>query len=566
MPACVSVTLLALAGAAFARNPFAAEAGAWPAFVDRFIEAHLEANPAFAVDAGRHEFDGRLPDWSRAGIEREIGRLRAAQDDAAAFDATALTAAQRFEREHLLALIDRRLFWLASALWPYRNPLFYADQLDPNVYVTRPYAPLAERMRAYVAYAKRVPEAARQIRENLRTPLPRSYVDVARISFGGLARYYEHDVKRVFGAVEDPGLQAEFAAANDAAAEAMRALDAWFATLEAEATEEFAIGAERFREMLRATERVVTPLEELERIGRGDMDRNLRALDDACARFAPGAPVAACIARAQDAKPAGGPVAAARRQLDDLRTFLVEADLVGIPGGTQAGVEESPPYKRWNAAYIDIPGPYDAGLPAVYYIAPPDPAWSAAEQAAYVPGRADLLFTSVHEVWPGHFLQFLHTNRLGSPLARLFVGYASAEGWAHYGEELMWEAGLGAGDPETHIGQLRNALLRNARFLAAIGLHRGTMTRAEAERLFESEAFQDPATARQQAARGTFDPAYLNYTLGKLMIRKLRDDWTASRGGRRAWRAFHDAFLGHGGAPIPLVRAAMLGPDAGPPL
>jgi uncharacterized protein (DUF885 family) len=166
-------------------------------------------------------------------------------------------------------------------------------------------------------------------------------------------------------------------------------------------------------------------------------------------------------------------------------------------------------------------------------------------------------------VWPGHFLQFLHSNRSQSKFGQIFVGYAFAEGWAHYAEEMMWEAGLGSGDPETHIGQLQNALLRNARFLSAIGLHARGMTTQASEKLFLEETYQDAATARQQAARGTFDPAYLNYTLGKLMIRRLRDDWTASRGGKAAWKQFHDAFLSYGGPPVPLVRKAMMGANAG---
>jgi uncharacterized protein (DUF885 family) len=202
----------------------------------------------------------------------------------------------------------------------------------------------------------------------------------------------------------------------------------------------------------------------------------------------------------------------------------------------------------------------------VYYIAPPNPEWSAEERQAYLPGVTDLLFVSVHEVWPGHFLQYLHANRSSSKFGQVFVGYAFAEGWAHYAEELMWEAGLHEGDSETHIGMLLNALLRDARYLSAIGLHTGGMTVEESERMFREKAFQDPGNARQQAVRGTFDPAYLNYTLGKLIIRKLREEWTSRRGGPDAWFDFHNKFLSYGGPPIPLVRAQMLGPQAGPPL
>lgn len=180
-------------------------------------------------------------------------------------------------------------------------------------------------------------------------------------------------------------------------------------------------------------------------------------------------------------------------------------------------------------------------------------------QEAFIPGKKDLLFTSIHEVMPGHFLQFLHANRSPSLFGRVFVGYAFAEGWAHYTEEMMWEAGLNEGDPETQIGQLSNALLRNCRYLSAIRLHSGRMTQEQSEQMFREECYQDEGNARQQAARGTYDPAYLNYTMGKLLIRKLRADWTASRGGRAAWKAFHDEFLSYGGPPIPLVRQQMMG-------
>ena len=169
----------------------------------------------------------------------------------------------------------------------------------------------------------------------------------------------------------------------------------------------------------------------------------------------------------------------------------------------------------------------------------------------------------MHEVWPGHFLQFLHANRSPSKFGEVFVGYAFAEGWAHYTEEMMWEAGLGNGDPEIHIGQLIEALLRNVRFLSAIGLHTGGMMVADSEKMFREKGYQDAGNARQQAVRGTFDPAYLNYTMGKLIIKKLREDWTASRGGRKAWKEFHDEFLKYGGPPIPLVRKAMLGGEKG---
>jgi hypothetical protein len=363
--------------------------------------------------------------------------------------------------------------------------------------------------------------------------------------------------------VRDPALQAELTRAIEPAAQAMQDLADWIQSGAPQATENFALGPAKFAEMLRMTERVTTPLAELEKVGRADLERNLTALKQTCAGYLPGATIEACVAKVNDDKPAGGAVEGARAQLGMLRQFIVDQNLVGIPGPEQALVAEAPPYQRSNSAYIDIPGPYDKGMPSVYYIAPPDPSWSKADQDAYTPGKSILLFTSVHEVWPGHFVQFLHANRSPSKFGQLFVGYAYAEGWAHYAEEMMWEAGLGNGAPEVHIGQLSDALLRNVRFLCAIGMHTQGMSMTSCEAMFREQAYQDPGSARQQAARGTYDPAYLNYTMGKLMIRKLRADWTANRGGRAAWRAFHDRFLSFGGPPIPLVREQMLGTTQG---
>ena len=540
-----------------------AASAAWDAYANEFLESYFVAQPGTAVWAGRHEFDGKLPDWSTAAIKREIRRLHAERDRTASFPNEALDARQRFERDHLMTQIDDDLFWQESLEWPFRSPGYYGFALEPDVYVAREYAPLPERLRAYTRYASSIPVAAEQIRANLRTPMPRTYVQLGHIIFGGLAVFYENDTPGIFAAVTDAQLQADFRAANAGAIKAMKDLDAWFTQQEAGATDTFALGADKFGEMLRATERVDVPLAQLKGIAERDLQRNLAALRESCAAFASGQTIAACIAKTQANKAPGSPVDTARTQLAGLKAFIENKQLVSIPGPEQARVEESPPYARWNLAQIRTPGPYEKNLPSIYQIAPPDPKWSQAERDAYIPGRMDLLFISVHEVWPGHFLQNMHARRSSSKLGQVFASYAFNEGWAHYVEEMMWEAGLGDGDPETHIGQLVNALLRNVRLLSAIGMHTGTMTVSESEKMFLEQAYQSAGSARQQAARGTFDPGYGNYTIGKLMIMKLREDWTATRGGRAAWKDFHDELLKYGSPPIPLLRKAMLGGDAG---
>ncbi|MBK6703437.1 MAG: DUF885 domain-containing protein [Caulobacteraceae bacterium] len=537
------------------------DAGArWNAFQDNFINRSFELDPTFGAGQGKHEYDGRLPDWSEAGLTAAIEFLKTSITDAESF--TGLNAAQTYQRDYLVAVARRNLFWLEAADQPHTNPAFYSGSLSPSMYVARPYAAADVRLRGYIQYLRAVPTAAQQIRANLRTPMPLPFINYGRSAFGGLAEYYLGDGKAAFAEVNDAELQSQLTEASAAAATAMTDLSNWLESLRPTATNDFALGAELFSQMLRDTEMVDIPLEELERIGREDLARNQQAMREACAQFAPGATVPQCMSRMGAHKPEGGAVPGARAQLAGLRQFIADHNLVTIPGTEEAQVEESPPFNRQNFAYIDIPGPYETNLPSVYYIAPPDPTWPAQVQRDFVPGEAELLFVSVHEVWPGHFLNFLHANRSENQFGRVFVGYAYAEGWAHYTEEMMWDAGLGDGSAEIHVGQISNALRRDCRFLSAILMHTGRMTQDQSREMFVNECYQDEGNARQQAARGTYDPAYLNYTMGKLLIRRLREDWTATRGGREGWHDFHDQFLSYGGPPIPLVRQQMMGGEA----
>ncbi|MGZ8997924.1 MAG: DUF885 domain-containing protein, partial [Allosphingosinicella sp.] len=418
--------------------------------------------------------------------------------------------------------------------------------LDPNVYLAREYADLPTRMRATINFLRAVPGAAANIRANLRMPMPTTFINYAASSFGGYATYYENDVRNAFVGVNDAGLQSELATASANAGAAMRDLQGWMNSNSGTATNAFALGAERFGRLLLETEGVDTPIAELIRIGEEDLDRNLAAVTAACAQFAPGATIATCIGTLAAHRPADGPVAAATRQIGEARNFVLAHDLVTIPGNEQVLVRPSPPY-RAGVIYIDPPGPFETGVPSIYYI----PANSGISEAA-------LLFTTVHEAMPGHFVQFLHANRAPSIVGRLFVTSGFAEGWAHYAEEMMSDDGFG-GTAEARLGLLLNSLLRNCRYLASIGMHAQGMSLAQAQAMFQQRCFQDPGTAAAQAARGTFDPNYLNYTMNKLLIRRLRADWTASRGGRTAWKAFHDQLLSYGGPPVPLVRSAMMG-------
>ena len=539
-------------------------AESWDGFMEQFLDTYFEMNPTFAVGQGKHEFDGQLPDWSDAGLQAQIDMRKDIIARAEAVDPASLSEADAFERQYFINTMEGELFWLEEADDPHKNPAFYIGTLSPSVYVARPYADLETRMKAFIEYAKNVPAAAEQAKANLELPMPNTYVKLGTAGFNGLADFYENGAREAFADVENDALHAEYDVVVEKASAAMREV-ADYIESQPGTEDGYALGPEKFADMVRLTEGVDISLEELEAIGRADLKANQDAMAAACAEFAPGGSITDCMDKMAANKPEGGPVQEAREQLPPLKQFLIEKDIVSIPGEEEALVEESPPFNRQNSAYISIPGPYEVGMPSVYYISPPDPEWDEATRAAYIPGKMDLLGTSIHEVWPGHFLNFLHANRSDSVFGQMFVGYAFAEGWAHYTEEMMLDAGLHDGDAETKVGQLTNALLRNCRYLSAIGLHTQGWSVDDSYELFRKECYIDKGNATQQAARGTYDPAYLNYTMGKLMIRKLRDDWVAANypgaAGTEGWKAFHDEFLSYGGPHIPQVRQTMMGED-----
>ncbi len=555
----------------------------WQEAANGFVQSYFAAQPFFAAQAGKHDYDGQLPDVSEHGLRREVARLHEERDRIAKIDPAPLLPNERFDREYLLSVADRDLYWLEKAHYPSSNPYWYVGNLDPDLYLSRNYAPLDVRLKAYIKYARNVPKMAKDIQDNLKGPLPRTYVELGISNFGGYVDFYKKDVTPVFASVSDPALQKDLADADENASNAMANLRDYLIGLRKTANDKFPLGKDLYAQMVKDTEEVDVPIEQIEAAGRADLQRNTDMLKSECATYLPKGSLAACVAKMDAKKPSEGTLEAARRQLTLLKDFVQKNNVASIPVDQQALVAEAPPYNRENAAFIQVPGPYENGVTATYNIAPPNPKWTKAEQAEYIPSEATLLFTSVHEVWPGHFLQFLHSNSNPDKLEALWVGYAFAEGWAHYAEEMMWEEGLGKGDSEMHIGQLRDALLRDVRLLSSIGLQTEGMTVAQSEKMFREQAFQDPGNARQQAARGTYDPAYLNYTLGKLMIRKLRTDWIAkmrASGGAAApaamtqtaaapgaaagddqalWHDFHDKFLSYGGPPIPLLRKEMMG-------
>jgi uncharacterized protein (DUF885 family) len=550
-----------------AAAPLPSPQARFDAAVETFYWAHLDFRPHTGVELGHHQYDGQLPDNSAAALAAEVKRLRQALATFQAIPADRLSDASRIDREVLLAEIRGELIDL-DAILPYaNNPMVYLIPLNLVPYISRDYAPLPDRARAIGALCREAPAYLKVAQDNLVPAMPRSFIETALMQVDGMIAFARDDIRRAMSGL-DAAAGDELEGGLALCEQALTGFRAFLVERQAQATDAFALGPELFLRMLADKEGIEIDLARLEQIAAADLDRNTRALEEAARAIGKRQPVRKVLAKVNaDKPPAKKILAVATDQAAEMRKFLVDKAIVTIPSEDAAEVTESPPFMRWNFAFLDGAGVFETRpLPSFYYISPPDPKWSKAVQRAYIPSRADLLFTTIHELWPGHFLHALHTKRVESRVLKSFCSYSMSEGWAHYTEEMMWEAGVGGGDPRVHIGQLLNALHRNARFLSAIGLHARQMTVEQSAALFVEKGFADEATARQQAVRGTFDPGYLNYTVGKLMIRKLREDWKAKVGEKFSLQAFHDTFLSYGCAPIPVIRRAMLGDDAGPPL
>ena len=539
----------------------------WPSLADRVWRQQLAAHPQRGVVLGLHQYDGRLAPADAGSLKQEVSRLQLAESRLLAVRAAALPARHRLERDALLIQVRGDRFRLEELRSPWRDPTSYLPPLELADYISRPYDKASARARAIAALCRTSPSLIAAAKANLEPQLPRVLVTRALQQLEGMLSFADSEVPAALAELPSAAaaeLRAGLAAYRGALADYRAFLQARLPT----ADENFALGEQRLLGMLAATQGLSVDLGTLERLARDDLARNSRAMAEAARAIDPSRSTAEVVAQVSADKPAADRVLdLAAEQLGYLRQLVSQHGLVSLPHSVPIHPCPTPSFLRWNFACIDAAGPFEPRpLAARFYLSPPDPAWPAARQRAYLLSRADLLFTAAHEVWPGHFLAFLHLRQQPSPILKSFIVSSVAEGWAHCAEELLWEQALSV-DARLHIGQLKLALLRNVRFIVAIGLHVRGMSVDRAAGLFEELAFADPATARQQAERGAFDPMFLAYTLGKLAVRKLRDDWRAQVGPHRSLRELHDALLAIGPAPsLPAIRRELLGERSGPVL
>lgn len=550
------------------------------ALAERAIREHWDFLPTAGSRIGRHEYDGRLPDFSAGRVRRRIAELRQSLAQLSALpDEPDDDRMARLSRGLLEMFLSRELFNLEELRTLENNPQRQVGYLGVGGYVQRDYAPLPDRIRAATAALRQAPDFLATLDDLTEPELGEPVRDMAVEAYRGMASFYRTGLAAASAecAASAPDVAAEFDAARETAALAV----AGFAgRLQARsARPDFAIGSELYRRMLEVGEGVNVPLADVLSIGQANLEQNLRRLDEAAARFltrigAPGRSVREAVAQVSANHPtAEALISETQAMLEDIRQALIDHDIIGLPSEERCRVTETPSYMRYAFAAMDAPGGLEeVATEAFYYVTPVEPDWTPRQQEEWLTNfnYHTLKIISIHEVYPGHYVHNLH-NRYGRtgqsqglPLVnRVATSYAFTEGWAHYAEEMMLETDYGRDEPALWLTQLLEALVRNCRYLCSLGMHTQGMTVDEATQFFQAHAYMEEHPARREAQRGTFDPGYLNYTLGKLMLLKLRQDWRRQEGPAYRLRRFHDAALSWGAPPVPLLRQAMLADGGG---
>lgn len=532
---------------------------------ERILNETWEHYPSMASRLGLHEYDGRLPSISMRAMAKRAGQIRQGLESLENIDTAALSVRSYYDHRLLKAALRKELLELTELRWHEFNPMEMLWHIDLSGYVQREYAPLGQRVETLTQALGAVPGYLSELRNVMSGRLAGPVLESSIEAFEGIAAFYKNDLLGATGELPDGALKEQFEGALAGATESVLGFVAHLRALRPYADASFAIGKDRFTALLKHGEMVDMPLERLLTIGEDDLRRNLERFTEVAESVdAAKSPAEVMASIAADHPTADMLVAETRDMLEDLRQYLIDNDIVGVPSEVRCQTVPTPSFMRWAFAALDSPGPYEEkATETYYYVTPVEEHWSDEEKEQWLTSfnYATLRSVSVHEAYPGHYVQYLHTRSADS-MSRVFGAYSFSEGWAHYTEQMMVEEGYLA-EPRNELGQLMEALLRNCRFICAIRMHTQGMTVEEATRFFMENAFLEELPARKEAVRGTFDPMYLNYTLGKLMILKLREDYRRVKGAAYSLRAFHDEFLSYGAPPIPLVREMMLGEDSG---
>lgn len=539
---------------------------AFTALAGEYLQDLYKRSPSAATALGIHTYDSQLEDYSKGAVTDAVDAARRFRARVAAVDETKLNQVNRLDRDFLLHQIDARILSL-DVIKPWaRDPDSYSSGITGAVYIIikRNYAPESDRLKQVIAREKLMPAALLEARKNLDDP-PRILTDIAIEQIDGDQMLLRTAVPDAFAHVTDRALLDEFKTANDAVIAALGAYKTWLQKdLLPHAQGHFAIGEDAFRKKLAFEEMVDVPLDELLAIAQQDLERNKAAFAETAKQIDPNhTPLQVLATIEADHPPAAKLLDVTQQELDAIGRFMADRHIVTVPKAATARVQETPPFLRaTTTASMDTPGPFEQVATEAYYnMTLPDPKATAAEKAEFMKQwyYAAISNVSVHEVWPGHYLQFLYAKSFPSDVRKVLGANTNIEGWAHYCEQMVLDEGFHDGDPKYRLAQIQDALLRDVRFIAGIKLHTRGMTVREAEDMFVNDGYQPRPIAVEESKRGTNDPTYGYYTMGKLMILKLRDDYKTKQGSQFSLQQFHDAFIALGPLPIPLIREAMLG-------
>jgi uncharacterized protein (DUF885 family) len=557
--------------------PAETEDAEYEAVAEEYIKGYLGAHPLEGTALGLHEYDGKITDYSRLALDAELSRLRRFDDRLSKFDPGKLSPRQSIDLRILQAAVKKDLFEMQDMSVFERNPMVYARAADVNVYIKRNFAPLEDRVRSLVAIESQIPNILIAARTNLNDVVPKPYVELAIQIARGSVDFLKKDLVAAVGTLKDEQLRGAFHEANRKAANALNDYAAW---LEREklpkASMDFALGEEKYRRFLGQTELVDLPPQKILEIGMEQLKAEQTAFAEAAKKIDPNKSPIEVFKQIQSEHPTPqNLIPDVAKDLDKIRKYVLNQHLIGIPSDIRAKAKETPQYLRATSfASMDTPGPFEKRAnEAYYYITPTENAWPDKQKEEWLTAfnyyTSDV--TSIHEAYPGHYVQFMHLNASpASKVEKIFGSYAFVEGWAHYCEKMMLDEGYGSSSNSTpseddvkraakyRMAQADEALLRLCRLCASIKMHTQKMSVDEATRFFQENCYYEEKPARQEAMRGTFDPGYLNYTLGKLQILKLRDDYKAQQGEEFSLQKFHNELLSHGMPPIRLLREIML--------
>ena len=521
--------------------------------------------------------DGKITDYSRLALDAELSRLRRFDDRLAKFDPGKLSPRQSIDLRILQAAVKKDLFEMQDMSVFERNPMVYARAADVNVYIKRNFAPLEDRVRSLVAIESQIPNILIAARTNLNAVVPKPYVELAIQIAKGSAEFLKKDLVAAIGNLKDEQLRGAFHEANRKGANALNDYAAW---LEREklpkASMDFALGEEKFGRFLAQTELVDLPPQKILEIGLEQLKAEQAAFAEAAKKIDPNKSPIEVFKQIQSEHPTPqNLIADVAKDLDKIRKYVVSQHLVSIPSEVRAKVKETPQYLRATSfASMDTPGPFEKRAnEAYYYVTPAENDWPEKQKEEWLTAfnyyTSDVV--SIHEAYPGHYVQLLHLNTSpANKVEKIFASYAFVEGWAHYCEKMMLDEGYGSSTNSTpseddvkraakyRMAQADEALLRLCRLCVSIKMHTQKMSLDEATKFFQENCYYEEKPARQEAMRGTFDPGFLNYTLGKLQILKLRDDYKAQQGDDFSLQKFHNELLNHGMPQIRLLREIML--------